>query len=160
LRDLEKIILVTLTGMITDEFEAEGKQWLVSAKDPRWKRPYTELTYQPMLEILSYLRANGFKTYIVTGFGQDFVRLYSQDLEERLQDHLQVRHRYRIDRPACDADLLDEIALRRRHVVLQHVEIFARLALPLLLIKADVVIGPTARDLDRLFLICDKRAEE
>ena len=80
LRDLEKIILVTLTGMTTTEFEAEGKKWLATAKDPRWKRPYTELTYQPMLEVLSYLRANGFKTYIVTGFGQDFVRLYSQQV--------------------------------------------------------------------------------
>jgi phosphoglycolate phosphatase-like HAD superfamily hydrolase len=80
LRDLEKIILVTLTEMTTDEFEAEGKKWLATAKDPRWKRPYTELTYQPMLEVLSYLRANGFKTYIVTGFGQDFVRQYSQQV--------------------------------------------------------------------------------
>ena len=44
----------------------------------RWKRPYTELTYQPMQEVLSYLRANGFKTYIVTGGGQDFVRVYSE----------------------------------------------------------------------------------
>ena len=47
-------------------------------KDGRWKRPYTELTYQPMQEVLSYLRANGFKTYIVTGGGQDFVRVYSE----------------------------------------------------------------------------------
>jgi haloacid dehalogenase-like hydrolase len=80
LPDLEKIILATLTGMTTDEFQAEGKKWLAMAKDPRWKRPYTELTYQPMLEVLSYLRANGFKTYIVTGFGQDFVRLYSHQI--------------------------------------------------------------------------------
>ena len=47
-------------------------------KDPRWKRPYTELTYQPMQEVLKYLRANGYKTYIVTGGGQDFVRVYSE----------------------------------------------------------------------------------
>jgi haloacid dehalogenase-like hydrolase len=80
MRDLEKIILVTLTGMTTDEFEVEGKKWLAAARDPRWKRPYTELTYRPMLEVLSYLRTNGFKTYIVTGFGQDFVRLYSQQV--------------------------------------------------------------------------------
>ena len=66
--------------MTTDEFEAEGKKWLATAKDPRWNRPYTELIYQPMLEVLTYLRANGFKTYIVTGFGQDFVRLYSQQV--------------------------------------------------------------------------------
>ena len=48
-------------------------------KDPRWKRPYTDLIYQPMLwEVMQYLRGNGFKTYIVTGGGQDFVRGYSQ----------------------------------------------------------------------------------
>lgn len=80
MRDLEQIVLATLAGMTTDEFEAEGKKWLASAKDPRWKRPYTELVYQPMLEVMTYLRANGFKTYIVTGFGQDFVRLYSQQV--------------------------------------------------------------------------------
>lgn len=76
--DLFKILAVTLTGMTVDEFQAEAKDWLKSAKDPRWKRSYTELTYQPMQEVLSYLRANGFETYIVTGGGQDFVRVYSQ----------------------------------------------------------------------------------
>ena len=64
--------------MSVDEFSAEVKKWLAEAKDPRWKRPYTELTYQPMQEVLKYLRANGYKTYIVTGGGQDFVRVYSE----------------------------------------------------------------------------------
>ena len=63
--------------MTVDEFDAEVKKWLATAKDPRWKRPYTELTYLPMHEVLKYLRANGYKTYIVTGGGQDFVRVYS-----------------------------------------------------------------------------------
>jgi len=76
--DLEKILFATLTGMSTDEFEAESAKWLAEAKDPRWKRPYTELVYQPMQEVLEYLRANGYKTYIVTGGGQDFVRQYSE----------------------------------------------------------------------------------
>src|SRR6266481_5980488 len=75
---LEKILAATLTGMSTDEFQAEVKQWLAEAKDPRWKKPYTELTYQPMQEVLKYLRANGFETYIVTGGGQDFVRQYAE----------------------------------------------------------------------------------
>jgi phosphoglycolate phosphatase-like HAD superfamily hydrolase len=78
LPDLEKIAVATLTGMTTDQFEAEVKAWLAKAKDPRWKRPYTQLTYQPMQEVLRYLRANGYKTYIVTGGGQDFVRVYSE----------------------------------------------------------------------------------
>ena len=76
--DLEMILAATLTGMSVDEFSAEAKKWLEAAKDPRWKRPYTELTYQPMQEVLKYLRANGYKTYIVTGGGQDFVRVYSE----------------------------------------------------------------------------------
>jgi phosphoglycolate phosphatase-like HAD superfamily hydrolase len=76
--DLEKILIATLTGMTVDTFEAEAKKWTDEAKDGRWKRPYTELTYQPMHEVLTYLRANGFKTYIVTGGGQDFVRVYAE----------------------------------------------------------------------------------
>jgi phosphoglycolate phosphatase-like HAD superfamily hydrolase len=76
--DLEKIAAATLTGMTVDVFRAEAEKWAASAKDERWKRPYTDLTYQPMQEVLNYLRANGFKTYIVTGGGQDFVRVYSE----------------------------------------------------------------------------------
>jgi hypothetical protein len=56
------------------------KKWITTAKHPRWNRLYTELTYQPMLEVLHYLRAKGFKTYIVTGGGQDFVRVYSEQV--------------------------------------------------------------------------------
>jgi hypothetical protein len=66
--------------MTTEQFQAEVKKWLATAKDHRWKRPYTELTYQPMQEVLKYLRANGYKTYIVTGGGQDFVRVYSEEV--------------------------------------------------------------------------------
>ena len=75
---LEKILAATLTGMSVDEFNAEATNWIASAKDGRWNRLYTELTYQPMQEVMKYLRANGYKTYIVTGGGQDFVRAYSQ----------------------------------------------------------------------------------
>ena len=78
LHDLEKILFATLSGMSVDDFEAEVKKWLASAKDGRWKRAYTDLIYQPMLEVMQYLRSNGFKTYIVTGGGQDFVRVYSE----------------------------------------------------------------------------------
>jgi phosphoglycolate phosphatase-like HAD superfamily hydrolase len=78
LPELEKVLVATLSGMTAEQFQAEVKQWLAKAKDPRWKRSYTELTYQPMQEVLRYLRANGYKTYIVTGGGQDFVRVYSE----------------------------------------------------------------------------------
>jgi phosphoglycolate phosphatase-like HAD superfamily hydrolase len=78
MRDLEKILAATLTGMSVEEFNAKAKKWLETARDPRWKRPYTELVYQPMLEVLRYLRDNAYKTYIVTGGGQDFVRVYAE----------------------------------------------------------------------------------
>jgi phosphoglycolate phosphatase-like HAD superfamily hydrolase len=78
--DLLKILAATMTGMSVDVFKAEAKKWLETARDPRWKRHYTELTYVPMLELLKYLRANGYRTYIVTGGGQDFVRVYSEDV--------------------------------------------------------------------------------
>ncbi|HEV8453483.1 MAG TPA: HAD family hydrolase [Gemmatimonadales bacterium] len=80
LPDLEKILAATLTGMSVDEFNSEAKKWMAAAKDPRWKRPYTELTYLPMQEVLKYLRASGYKTYIVTGGGQDFVRVYAEEV--------------------------------------------------------------------------------
>jgi phosphoglycolate phosphatase-like HAD superfamily hydrolase len=80
LPDLEEILLATLTGMPVDVFDAEAKKWIETAKHSRWRRLYTELTYQPMLEVLQYMRANGYRTYIVTGGGQDFVRLYSQQV--------------------------------------------------------------------------------
>jgi len=80
LADFEAIAVATLTGMSTEDFEADVKAWIASAKDHRWERPYTELTYQPMQEVLSFLRANGYKTYIVTGGGQDFVRVYADGL--------------------------------------------------------------------------------
>ncbi|MGC1519188.1 MAG: HAD family hydrolase [Azonexus sp.] len=78
LPDLEKLAAATLTGMPVDTFNAEAKKWLAEAKDPRWKKPFTELTFLPMQEVLKYLRASGYKTYIVTGGGQDFVRTYSE----------------------------------------------------------------------------------
>ena len=76
--DLVKIATTTLSGMPVDDFRAEVLRWLASARDGRWKRPYTDLTYLPMQEVLQYLRANGYKTYIVTGGGQDFVRAYAE----------------------------------------------------------------------------------
>ena len=70
--------MATLTGMPVDQFQSEVATWMAKARDPRWKKPYNELTYLPMQEVLKYLRANGYKTYIVTGGGQDFVRVYAE----------------------------------------------------------------------------------
>ncbi len=78
MKDYEAIVFATHTGMSVKAFADIVKDWIVKAKHPRWKRPYTELVYQPMLEVMSLLRATGYKTYIVTGGGQDFVRTYSE----------------------------------------------------------------------------------
>src|SRR6266568_8622473 len=78
--DLEKILAATLTGMTVEEFNADVKKWLATARHPRWNRPYTELVYQPMLEVMRHLRDNGYKTYFVTGGGQDFVRVYAEQV--------------------------------------------------------------------------------
>lgn len=77
-KDWTEIIGVTHAGMSDDAFLKIVKQWLDTAKHPRFDRPYAELVYQPMLELMDYLRANGFRTYIATGGGQEFVRAYAQ----------------------------------------------------------------------------------
>ena len=75
--DLLKIVAATLTGMDVDVFRDDAAKWIAEARDPRWKRLYTDLVYLPQIELLGYLRANGFRTCIVTGGGQDFVRAYA-----------------------------------------------------------------------------------
>jgi phosphoglycolate phosphatase-like HAD superfamily hydrolase len=78
--DILKIVAATLTGMSVEQFQVEAKHWLDTARNPRWNRPYTDLTYLPMIELLKYMRANGYRTYIVTGGGQDFVRVYAEQV--------------------------------------------------------------------------------
>ena len=80
LPDLEKIAAAVLTGMTESQFNAEVKDWVSKAKDHRWNKLYIDLTYLPMLELMHYLRDNGYKTYIVTGGGQDFVRAYADQV--------------------------------------------------------------------------------
>jgi hypothetical protein len=69
-----ELVMASHAGMSTAEFEAIVKNWFATARDPRFKKPYTELAYLPMVELLEYLRANGFKTYIVSGGGIEFMR--------------------------------------------------------------------------------------
>jgi hypothetical protein len=75
-----ELVMATHAGMTTEEFERIVKEWLSAARNPRFKRPYTELVYQPMIELLAYLRANGFKTFIVSGGGIEFMRPWSQQV--------------------------------------------------------------------------------
>jgi haloacid dehalogenase-like hydrolase len=80
LKDIQTIAMATHTGMTTDVFHAIVKDWMAKAKHPRFDKPVSEMVYQPMLEVMKYLRDNGYRTYIVTGGGQDFVRGYAQPL--------------------------------------------------------------------------------
>ncbi len=77
-RGLVELMLTTHAGMTTEQFQRIVKDWIATARHPRFHRPYTELVYQPMLELLAYLRAKGFKTYIVSGSGIEFMRPWTQ----------------------------------------------------------------------------------
>ena len=77
-KGLLQMLMATHAGMTADEFAQTVKDWLASARHPRFKRPYTELVYQPMLELLAYLREAGFKTYIVSGGGVEFMRVFAE----------------------------------------------------------------------------------
>ncbi|HEX9073415.1 MAG TPA: HAD family hydrolase [Pseudolabrys sp.] len=77
-RGLVELVMVTHAGMTSNEFAKIVTDWLATARHPRFNRPYTELVYQPMLELLAYLRANGFKTFIVSGGGVEFMRPWTE----------------------------------------------------------------------------------
>jgi phosphoglycolate phosphatase-like HAD superfamily hydrolase len=77
-KGLAALLEVTHSGMTTEAFAATVTNWLATARHPRCKCPYTSLVYQPMLELMAYLRANGFKTYIVSGGGVEFMRAFAQ----------------------------------------------------------------------------------
>lgn len=77
-KGLLDLIMTTHAGMTVTQFQTIVTEWLATARDPRFKKPYTELVYQPMLELLAYLRANGFKTFIVSGGGIEFMRPWTE----------------------------------------------------------------------------------
>jgi hypothetical protein len=103
-QDWARIIGATHAGMSTGEFLKIVQGWLAHARHPRFKRPYTDLVYLPMLEVMQYLRANGFKTYIVTGGGQEFVRVYSEGVygvppEQVVGSSIATRYEYQNGKP-------------------------------------------------------------
>ena len=77
-KEAVELLMETHAGITTEEFAQIVKDWLATAKHPRFNRPYTELVYQPMIELLAYLRANGFKTFIVSGGGIEFLRPWTE----------------------------------------------------------------------------------
>lgn len=100
--DLYKLLIATSTGMSEEAYSEAAKKWIAAARDPRWKRPFTDLTYLPMQEVLSYLRDNGYKTYIVTGGGQDFVRTFAEQTygvppEQVIGTTFETRYTYAAD---------------------------------------------------------------
>lgn len=103
-RGLVEIGMASHAGMSTEEFENIVKDWLKTARHPRFKRPFTELVYQPMLELLAYLRANGFKTFIVSGGGVEFMRPWTEKVygippEQVVGSSIKTRYELRDGRP-------------------------------------------------------------
>jgi phosphoglycolate phosphatase-like HAD superfamily hydrolase len=79
-KGLGEMLAATHAGMTTEEFNGIVTDWLAQARHPRFRRPYPEIVYQPMLELLQYLRANGFKTFIVSGGGVEFMRAFAEQV--------------------------------------------------------------------------------
>lgn len=101
---IDEMIMVTHTGMTTEEFESIVTDWLATAKHPVTKRPYTEMVYQPMLELLDYLRANGFKNFIVSGGGNAFMRPWTEKVygippEQVVGSTMKARYELRDGKP-------------------------------------------------------------
>ncbi len=103
-KGLLRVIGLTHAGMTVDEFHDRVAQWLAEDKHPRFAQTYDKLTYQPMQELLAYLRHNGFKTFIVSGGGADFMRVWSERVygippEQVVGSHGQTRFEIRDDKP-------------------------------------------------------------
>jgi len=100
-----EIVMATHAGMTTTEFETIVSDWIAKARHPQTKRPYTEMVYQPMLELLAYLRANGFKTFIVSGGGIEFMRPWTEAVygippEQVVGSSVKIKYEMREDGPA------------------------------------------------------------
>ena len=101
---LMQLMAATHAGMTSEEFRSIVAEWLATARHPSFKRPYTELTYAPMKELLAYLRANGFKTFIVSGGGVEFMRVFSERVygvppEQVVGSSIDTRYEVRDGRP-------------------------------------------------------------
>jgi haloacid dehalogenase-like hydrolase len=118
-RGVMDLMAATHVGNTTDEFAAIVTEWIATARHPKFNRPYTDLVYQPMLELLTYLRANSFKTYIVSGGGVEFMRpwverVYGIPPEQVVGSRAKVKYELRGDTPVLvrlpEIDLIDDKA--------------------------------------------------
>ena len=116
-RDRLELLAASHAGMTTEEFERIVAEWMATARHPRFNRPYTELVYQPMLELLAYLRANGFKTYIVSGGGVEFMRPWAEQVygippEQVIGSTIKMKYEIRDGRPVLvrlpEIDFIDD----------------------------------------------------
>jgi len=116
-KGLMSLLMATHAGMTSDEFERIVSDWLGSVRHPRFQQAYTNCVYQPMLELLAYLRANGFKTYIVSGGGVEFMRAFAEQVygippEQVIGSTLRTQFELRGDKPAITRlpalDFLDD----------------------------------------------------
>ena len=103
-KSMVDLLIATHAGTTTEEFNIIVKEWLATARHPRFNRPYTEMVFQPMLELLNYLRANGYKTYIVSGGGIDFMRPWTEAVygippEQVIGSSLKLKYEVRDDGP-------------------------------------------------------------
>ena len=114
-----EIVMATHAGMTTEEFEQIVKGWLATARHPETKRPYVEMVYRPMLELLAYLRANGFKTFIVSGGGIEFMRPWAEAVygippEQVIGSSVRTRFEMRDGKPVLvrlpELDFIDDKA--------------------------------------------------
>jgi hypothetical protein len=118
-KSLNEIVMVTHAGMTTEEFENIVKDWIATAKNPKTGKPLLEMVYQPMLELLAYLRANGFKTFIVSGGGIEFMRPWTEQVygippEQVVGSSIKTEYEMRDGRPAIvrlpELDFIDDKA--------------------------------------------------
>jgi phosphoglycolate phosphatase-like HAD superfamily hydrolase len=116
-RALLELVMATHAGNTTGEFETIVRDWIATAKHPKTGRPYTDMVYQPMLELLAYLRANGFKTFIVSGGGVEFIRPWAEQVygippEQVIGSSIKTKFELRDGKPVLvrlpEIDLIDD----------------------------------------------------
>jgi hypothetical protein len=116
-KGVAEIVMTTHAGVTTEEFERIVKDWFATARHPRFNRPFTDLVYQPMLELLAYLQGNGFKTYIVSGGGIEFLRPWTEKVygippEQVVGSSIKIKYEMRDGKPVLmrlpDIDFIDD----------------------------------------------------
>jgi len=118
-KSLVQVLATTHAGITTEEFDRSVRNWLATARHPTTKRPYNEMAYQPMLEVLEYLRDNDFKTFIVSGGGIDFMRVFAEQTygippEQVVGSSIKAKYEVRDGKPVIlkvpELDFLDDEA--------------------------------------------------